>query len=212
MKDPIGSFEAIRDRFILYLETAFRLRSEALTRERRKLLLQSGCFYKEPFLEPFRNYQSSRKTVEELAPSLEGLGFSAADAKEFAEFAGLGLVSPTLPLYEHQERMLLSALGGSHALITSGTGSGKTEAFLLPLFAYLVRDSSRWGAPGERSPNLSDWWKTDTDSGSRHKKSCLDKKLSRFTARTRGRQPLSCRAGPNRLSHERAGRGPNGSA
>ena len=178
MKDPIGSFEAIRNRFILYLETAFRLRSDSLTTERRKLLLTPGCFYKEPLLEPFPNYKSSGKTITDLAAPLTQEGFNSTEAAEFAEFVSLGLIDSSLSLYEHQVRMLRSALSGSHTLITSGTGSGKTESFLLPLFAYLVRDSSRWGRPGTKPANLVDWWRSDTDTASQHREAQLREKKS----------------------------------
>ena len=43
-------------------------------------------------------------------------------------------------LYEHQTRMLAEAISGRHCVITSPTGSGKTEAFLMPLFYHLVSE------------------------------------------------------------------------
>ena len=42
-------------------------------------------------------------------------------------------------------------------VITTGTGSGKTECFLLPLLASLVAESTAWGAPDARWPQW-DWW------------------------------------------------------
>ena len=53
-------------------------------------------------------------------------------------------------------------LSGKNAVITSGTGSGKTEAFLLPLFAYLIKESSNWKKPNPSPQNLNDWWKNKT--------------------------------------------------
>jgi DEAD/DEAH box helicase domain-containing protein len=40
-------------------------------------------------------------------------------------------------------------------VVTSGTGSGKTEAFLLPLLTGLVREQQTW-APSSGDPEL--WW------------------------------------------------------
>ena len=36
--------------------------------------------------------------------------------------------------------MLKSSLSGKHSIITSGTGSGKTEAFLMPIFAQIFKE------------------------------------------------------------------------
>lgn len=47
-------------------------------------------------------------------------------------------------------------------MVTAGTGSGKTESFLLPLLAYLVKESSTWSAPQAPSPHWDDWW-SNTD-------------------------------------------------
>src|SRR5262249_26788333 len=43
-------------------------------------------------------------------------------------------------LYRHQVQMLRTVLGGRNAVVTTGTGSGKTEAFLMPLLGQLVRE------------------------------------------------------------------------
>ena len=42
-------------------------------------------------------------------------------------------------------------------VVTTGTGSGKTECFLLPIAAALIRESITWQPPGTK-PNHWDWW------------------------------------------------------
>ena len=59
--------------------------------------------------------------------------------------------------------MLRRALAGRNAVITSGTGSGKTEAFLLPLLASIVREAINWPPPAGAAQGdpADDWWNQD---------------------------------------------------
>lgn len=57
-----------------------------------------------------------------------------------------GLVHPALPgvaefpsLFAHQEDTLRAALDGRHVLVSTGTGSGKTESFLYPIIDRCLR-------------------------------------------------------------------------
>ena len=42
-------------------------------------------------------------------------------------------------------------------VVTTATGSGKTECFLVPVLAEMLQESARWSAPGLR-PAAWDWW------------------------------------------------------
>ncbi|MGH8428214.1 MAG: DEAD/DEAH box helicase, partial [Gammaproteobacteria bacterium] len=159
MQNPLGSFERVRDSFILYVRTAFGTRFESLEREREKLLKNTRSFYQEPWVEPLPRYRSSGKSIPDLdvrdLPSM-----SVEEIRTFKELVLCGLIDrPDIRLYSHQLTMLQTALQGRNAVVTSGTGSGKTEAFLLPLFAYLAKESGHWRAPGPQSPHQHDWWR-----------------------------------------------------
>ncbi len=159
MRDPIGSFETIRDNFLLYVKTAFGTQFPGLERERLSLLQRPGAFAQEPWIEPMPQYESSGTTIDALTgDSLPG--FDAAAVEDFKGLAKCGLVG-SFPLHRHQMAMLTRVLSGANCIVTSGTGSGKTEAFLLPLFAYLARESKGWSAPELQPPHWSDWWKSD---------------------------------------------------
>jgi DEAD/DEAH box helicase domain-containing protein len=182
MQDPIGSFEGIKQRFLLYLETAYRLRSRSLTEERRSLLLDSECFYRKPLIEPSPQYEPSGKTIDDLPGLLEETSVDSDVAAEFVEFVGQGLIAPTTTLYTHQVEMLKQVISGKHALITSGTGSGKTESFLLPLFAYLIEESSRWSKPRVSAAHSGDWWSADSSDAATHRQECRASKKSHRVA------------------------------
>lgn len=172
MKNPIEAFHKIRQFFITYLETAFRIGDDEIQAMRRELLEQSGTLCAEPMLEPLPNYENSGVRLDDLLD--EALGrewlpnFSLAERQAFVDLALCGLL-PALPgepgkakfnLYSHQLEMLRKGVArGTPGIVTSGTGSGKTESFLLPILAALAREAVTWpkGAPNEE-PH---WWALD---------------------------------------------------
>jgi hypothetical protein len=155
--DPVRAFEQVRDNFILYVKTAFGTRFPSIEREREDLLRRPGVLCQEPWIEPLPRYKSSGKTVDQLTSSdLPGLSGQSLD--DFKSLVHCGLFGPH-ELHSHQLAMLQEALRGKNCVITAGTGSGKTEAFLLPLIAHLVRESPGWEEPGDLHPHVNDWWR-----------------------------------------------------
>src|SRR5688572_4376147 len=118
MRDPIGAFQAARENFILYVKTAFGTRFTGLELERERL----------------PRYQGSGKTVRVLTED-DAPGLSPEALADFRNLASLRLAGG-YQLHRHQVAMLRTVLSGQHCVVTAGTGSGKTESFLLPLFAY----------------------------------------------------------------------------
>lgn len=159
MQDPIGAFDKIRDNLILYIKTAFGTQFPEIEQERERLLRQTGAFYQEPWIEPLPRYLKSGKTIDNLevsdVPTLD-----ANALQDFKDLANCGLVG-NYELYSHQIKMMSKALEGHNAVVTAGTGSGKTESFLLPLFAYLAKESKNWQAPNNEPNHLNDWWKNE---------------------------------------------------
>ena len=163
--DPIKSFEEIRSNFILYIKTAFGTRfkesengTQNFESEREELLLKDQVLSREPWIEPLPSYKKKTDndgqdvTIMDLkAEDLPGMSQKSIDL--FKEFINTGLMS--YPLYLHQYNMLSQSLQGNDCVITSGTGSGKTESFLLPLFADIFKEAAEWNA---NSYQVNDWW------------------------------------------------------
>jgi len=152
MDDPFQTFDEIRLAYQRYLDSPFRLRYDALREERRNLLFQDRQLFREPLIEPVPPYESSDLNIGQACTQL-GL------PNEVADFITRGIFRPNLPLYQHQFEALRLSRAGRSVVVTTGTGSGKTECYLLPVFAYLVEDILRgWGTPSSQ-PDRYLWWR-----------------------------------------------------
>lgn len=151
MTDPLAVFDSLRDYFFRYYDTPFSLADKGVQRERRDRLDQPGVTYQEPWLEPLWEFRLSERALED---SLQ----NASGSADLATFAKAGLLDGIERLYVHQEEALEAACSGRDVVLTGGTGSGKTEAFLLPILSSLVAESQKWGEA--TNPPYEPWWHT----------------------------------------------------
>ena len=96
MQDPLGCFLRIRELYIAYLDTAFRISDESVARERRRLLRAPGTLCTEPLLEPLPRYETAAVAFHELVdyydPDQDPLaGFDRAERIAFVELVLSGL-------------------------------------------------------------------------------------------------------------------------
>ncbi|SVD76278.1 uncharacterized protein METZ01_LOCUS429132, partial [marine metagenome] len=159
MKTPQEVLQYTHEEFFRYYDTAFRASDPGVMAERSKLLKEPGVVFGDPFIEPLPEYPTAGerdgipRSITESIKSAGGSEFLAelADQVIFAEPSGL---------YEHQEEALVESFKNQRNLaITSGTGSGKTEAFLLPILARLTQEAETWPAPPPDAEG-GHWWKT----------------------------------------------------
>lgn len=155
MIDPIGAFEAIRENLFLYIKTAFATQFPDVEIERERLLRVPGTLHREPWIEALSRYDDLKPIDALDAADVPGL--DPASLQDLKGLARCGLIGD-YNLFVHQLRMLRLGLSGRRAVVTAGTGSGKTESFLLPLLAYLVKESSTWTHPGQTPAHWDDWW------------------------------------------------------
>lgn len=124
---------ALRD----YIEATYHVGHPAIIEQRRVLLEAPGVIAQIPYLESTPRYADGQRFGD--------LGLPAPAAELFALMAdwsagGAGLLHD--PPYDHQARALQAAVNEGRSLVViTGTGSGKTEAFLLPIFAKLAAEA-----------------------------------------------------------------------
>ena len=121
----------IRNALTDYIEATYHIGNSSLVRQRRRILDQRGVVYQDPYVESTTRYLSGQPFAR--------LSLPAAAAELLAILtqspaSGAPLVHD--PPYLHQAKALQLAINDHRSLaITTGTGSGKTESFLLPIFA-----------------------------------------------------------------------------
>lgn len=159
MFDPIGGFNRMIDQFLAYLDTAYRIDDPRVSARRRELLTTPGQLALDPIFEAVPRYEPIGYGLEGLIDDPEGRipHFSRAERQAFVELALSGLfdrdrssaeIKGAYAPYLHQVEMLeKGARDGTPGIVTSGTGSGKTESFMLPILAQIAREATSWPAP-----------------------------------------------------------------
>lgn len=130
--DPIAASLSVMESLEHYMSSSFIPRRHAVGRDYTQALRAAktngdlgGSLYRElrrPFLKG--------KTIQQFINE----GVLHPDLSDFSDFA----------LYAHQSKAIeISALNNRNAVIATGTGSGKTESFLLPILDSLLKESER---------------------------------------------------------------------
>ncbi len=143
--------ETIRAALREYIEAAYHVGNPQLVRQRSDLLEKEGVLFRAPYIESTPRYTSG-SSFSELAIPGEAKELLASLASSQGDVAAL-LHDPP---YLHQASALeLTADGKTSVAVTTGTGSGKTETFLLPILSKLAAeaasDPGSFGAPAVRA-------------------------------------------------------------
>lgn len=149
---PIETTEYLRNTYERYLKTIYPFQDEAIRARFWKRLAEPERLVKGPLLEaspPFETGHSIEALVAEgvLHSSFRQLCDSTSH-----------LNKPPLPreraLWVHQERAIRNVVEhGRNLVVATGTGSGKTEAFLIPILNALMdeEEAGTLSQPGVRA-------------------------------------------------------------
>ena len=128
--NPIQFSHQVCDEFLRYLFSAFPLTDPELEKQARELLERPSSLdiplVKGPYVSLAEQFAEGRSL------------------REMADEGALHRVLPDLTghptMYLHQQKVYEAVKAGSQVLISTGTGSGKTEAFLYPIVDHLLRE------------------------------------------------------------------------
>ncbi len=135
MLNPVVLSQSIKDTFVDYVATTLSIADKRYASLLRKELQRDGIIYKGPYLELVDAYKTGA-TIQELIA--EGV------MSPLFERYGQGF-KLNRPLYVHQEKAVRTAANVENMIVTTGTGSGKTECFLLPIVNALLKEKEGAG-------------------------------------------------------------------
>ena len=129
--DAIATSTLLSATYRRYLRSLLPVRDPALAAALADCIGASPLLTKGPLLEATPPYRTGA--------SLHDLIGEGVLDPAFARVGGPALPLDR-PLYSHQEQALRKAAAGRNLVVATGTGSGKTESFLLPVLSALTAE------------------------------------------------------------------------
>lgn len=155
MPAPASVATAIEEAVLSYIDTTYWLRDRDLAAERRALLSAPGTLFQDPLIEPVLPYPNVRPALEVCG----SVGLDEAESDILLKGVFGDWASREMLLREHQADALTLSMADKYPVVTSGTGSGKTESFMLPVLARLLIEARSWSG----SHVLNSWWDARPD-------------------------------------------------
>ncbi|MCY2926384.1 MAG: DEAD/DEAH box helicase, partial [Planctomycetota bacterium] len=127
--NPVQFAHGVCDEFLRYLFSAFPLSDPELAEQAKKLL-----------------ERPSSLDIPLVRGPYVSLSEAFAEGHVVQDMADKGILHHAMPgligyekMWVHQQRVFEAVKQGQHVLVATGTGSGKTEAFLYPIVDDLLR-------------------------------------------------------------------------
>ncbi|MGB4438270.1 MAG: DEAD/DEAH box helicase, partial [Sedimentibacter sp.] len=131
--NPISTTKNIKNDYLSYLESMMMVRNPEINKKTREAI-RKNTFVKGPYIEstpPFVTGSSLQNLVE-----------SGIASKEFNKISTS--MNIERPLYIHQESSFKKIVcDKKNIIVSTGTGSGKTECYLYPIFDYLMKEKEK---------------------------------------------------------------------
>ena len=137
VRTAVETFDEIKEALQGYIAAAYHISDPELVERRKALLEKEGVLYRDPFIESTRRYKksSSFSKLDLPAEALALLDILTSNHRDDGSPLAFD------PPYTHQAEALEQFRKGKSLVVTTGTGSGKTEAFLYPVLSKLAMEA-----------------------------------------------------------------------
>lgn len=142
--DPIEASHMIGGSYLRYLKARYAPADENLQTELHDAFETRFQSVRGPFLQTSPAYQEGNSLRSLISEGIMHRRLQNLDPEA---------LPPDRPLYQHQELALRKVIEGRNLIIATGTGSGKTECYLLPILNHLLNEaeSGTLKRPGVRA-------------------------------------------------------------
>jgi ATP-dependent helicase YprA (DUF1998 family) len=147
MNNPVEIGRKLKNSYLQYIKAGIPLMEKYYENERQKMYEEDGVIMQPPYIEIVKKYEGNKTLTEICKENHINI--------EIANFINRGLLHSNdeeRNLYDHQEKAIIDVIKNKkNMVITTGTGSGKTEGFLIPLLASIIEESLTWNERDKES-------------------------------------------------------------
>lgn len=129
---PLTASEDIRDTFRRYVLSTFKTSSDKYNSQLKGILSADDSIVHGPYLQISHNFPTSTSVDELIDQGVLTEEFRVLNYPPFM----------MRRLYAHQEDAVRKVHDGRNIVVSTGTGSGKTECFLIPILDHLMREKT----------------------------------------------------------------------
>lgn len=147
MFNPVVASKNIKEEFISYISTSYSFGDENLRKQFKTEL--NEIVSNGPWLETNDIFKSGMTINQLIDEGVLSQLFRDLEAENKSYKKGLPI---DRTLYSHQENAIRSIVNGNNAVVSTGTGSGKTNCFLIPVLNELLLEKENGTlGPGVRA-------------------------------------------------------------
>lgn len=125
---PVEASKVIADKYKRYLSTIFEIADKDYAKQFIQELAKENTFSSGPYLDVTDSFVKGMSINEMIDKGILPQSFSRLN------------IPKDRPLYRHQENAIKKVITEKNIVVSTGTGSGKTESFLYPIFRHLINE------------------------------------------------------------------------